>query len=243
MRAYADISTAWQRLATYLGADFRPELTHFTTLRTFLDTEWARLGDAFYKQSVGYLYDLTHFHYMRVKDPFFTFLLEFAREHSITDIADVGCGIALDTQALLQADLDVHGYDLDNPSLDYARWRLNRDLNEAHRIHALDQLPGRRHQLAYAVDVLGHAEDPADLIELLFTTADYVFLNLAPHDPDHRHGRADLHPVLNHQRVLADLSKYGDLIRLGTQPPNVLTVWRSHYQRQLHTHATPTPIR
>lgn len=231
MRAYADISTAWQRLATYLGTGFRPELTDFTTLRTFLDTEWAHLGDAFYKQSVGYLYDLTHFHYMGVKDPFFAFLLEFAREHSITDVADVGCGIALDTQALLQAGLDVHGYDLDNPSLDYARWRLNRDLDAAHRIDALHQLPGRHHRLAYAVDVLGHAEDPPDLIELLFTTADYICLNLAPHDPDHRYGPADLHPVLDHERVLADLSKHGDLVRLGAQPPNVLTVWRSDVRR------------
>lgn len=231
MRAYADISTAWQRLATYLGTGFRPELTDFTALRAFLDAEWTHLGAAFYGQSVGYLYDLTHFHYMGVKDPFFSFLLEFAHEHGITDIADVGCGVALDTQALLQAGLDVHGYDLDNPCLDYARWRLNRDLDAAHRIHTLDHLLGERHEMAYAVDVLGHADDPPNLIELLFTAADYVCLNLAPHDPDHRYGPADLHPVLDHERVLADLSKHGDLVRLGTQPPNVLTVWRSDLRR------------
>ncbi|OLT41704.1 hypothetical protein BJF85_04610 [Saccharomonospora sp. CUA-673] len=228
MRAYADIATAWHRLATYVGTEFRPELTDFTTLRAFLDVEWTHLGAAFYRQSVGYLYDLTHFHYMGVKDPFFAFLLEFAHGHGIAEVADVGCGIALDTQALLQAGLDVHGYDLDNPCLDYARWRLDRDLDAAHRIHTLDHLSGQRHQLAYAVDVLGHADDPPGLIELLFTAADYVCLNLAPHEADHRYGPADLHPALDHQRVLADLSKHGDLIRLGTQPPNVLTVWRSH---------------
>lgn len=228
MRAYADISTAWQRLATYLGTGFRSELTDFTTLRAFLDAEWTRLGATFYRQSVGYLYDLTHFHYMGVKDPFVDFLLEFAHEHDITDVADVGCGIALDAQALLHTGLNVHGYDLNNPSLDYARWRLGRDLDAAHRIRALDHLADQRHQLAYAVDVLGHADDPPGLIELLFTAADYVCLNLAPHDPDHRYGPADLHPGLDHERILAHLSKHGDIIRLGTQAPNVLTLWRSH---------------
>nr|WP_255426818.1 class I SAM-dependent methyltransferase [Pseudonocardia sp. C8] len=215
-------------MATYLGTEFCPELTDFTVLRAFLDAEWTRLGAAFYEQSVGYLYDLTHFHYMGVKDPFFDFLLEFAHEHGITDVADVGCGIALDAQALLHTGLDVHGYDLDNPCLDYARWRLSRDLNAAQRIHALEDLINQRHQLAYAVDVLGHADDPPGLVELLFTAADYVCLNLAPHDPDHRYGPADLHPGLDHERVLADLSKHGDLIRVGTQAPNVLTLWRSH---------------
>lgn len=228
MRAYADIETAWQRLEDYLGAQFSSELTDFATLRKFLDAEWERLDNYFYEQSIGYLYDLTHFHYMPVKDPFFEFLLTFVRDHGITDLADVGCGIALDAQALLQTGLDVHGYDLDNPCLDYARWRLQHDLDAADRVRTLDDLTNRHHQLVYAVDVIGHAHHPSSLIAILFSAADYVCLNLKPHDPRHRYGTADLHPALDHERTLADLSKHGDLIRLGAQPPNVVTLWRSY---------------
>lgn len=228
MRAYADISSAWMRLSSYLGAGFRSELTDFAALRTFLDAEWAHLGDAFYQQSTGYLYDLTHFHFMDVKDPIFHFLLDFTRQHRISNVADIGCGIALDTQVLLHAGLDVHGYDLDNPCLAYARWRLDRDLDAGHRIHTLDNLATCRHQLAYAVDVLGHADDPHSLIETMFTAADYVCLNLAPHDLRHRYGPADLHPALDHERVLPEIGKHGELIRVQAQNPNVFAVWRSH---------------
>lgn len=228
MRAYADISTAWIRLASYLGTEFRPELTDFATLRAFLDAEWDRLGDTFYAQSTGYLYDLTHFHFMNVKDPIFRFLREFTHQHDITNIADIGCGIALDAQALLQAGLDVHGYDLDNPCLAYARWRLGHELDADHRVHTLENLITRHHQLAYAVDVLGHAHDPRSLIETMFTAADYVCINLAPHDPGHRYGPAALHPALDHECVLPEIGKHGDLIRLEAQHPNVLAVWRSY---------------
>lgn len=230
MRAYPDIEIAWQRLATYLGAQFRRDLTDFDALRVFLDREWDCLTPNFYDHSIGYLYDLTHFHYMGIKDTFFRFLQGFASEAGITDFADVGCGVALDVQALLARGYDVHGYDLDNPCLDYARWRLGRDLADFGRIHTLDQLVDRRHQLAYAVDVLGHADDPPRLIKMIFASADYVCLNLTPHDRRHRHGSADLHPSLDHQTVLEDLAKHGDLIRLGAQDANVITLWRSAVQ-------------
>lgn len=227
MRAYPDITTAWRRLATYLGPRFRRDLTHFDTLRAFLDSEFDRLGGEFYHHSIGYLYDLTHFHYTPVKDPFFDFLRRFADEHHITAVADIGCGVALDAQALLKTGLDVHGYDLDNPCLHYARWRLRRDLAASERIHTIDHLTDRHHQLAYALDVLGHTHDPPQLIETLFTAADYVCLNLAPHDPTHRFGPMDLHPALDHQRVLDQLTQHGELIRLGAQGPNVVTLWRA----------------
>src|SRR5919198_1316191 len=128
LRAYPDIDTAWARLATYLGERFQPELTDFETLRRYLDQEWRQLTPRFYEHSIGYLYDLTHFHYMGIKDGFYDFLLQFAGEQGITELADVGCGIGLDVQALLRAGYKVHGYDLDNPSLAYGRWRLDRDL-------------------------------------------------------------------------------------------------------------------
>ncbi|MCT9934598.1 hypothetical protein N5079_30770 [Planotetraspora sp. A-T 1434] len=103
VRAYPDIQMAGRRLAAYLGEHFDPTLTDFERLRRFLNQEWARLHPHFYERSIGYLYDLTWFHYMDAKDGFFRTLLDFADEHGLSRIADIGCGVALDAQALLQA--------------------------------------------------------------------------------------------------------------------------------------------
>ncbi|WP_329242997.1 class I SAM-dependent methyltransferase [Actinoallomurus sp. NBC_01490] len=226
-RAYPTITTAWQRLAEHLGDAFDLLLTEENALRPFLDEEWTRLQPDFYHHSHGYLYDLTLFHYSGIKDEFFQTLLDFASEHGITDIADVGCGIGLDAQALLISGHDVHAYDLDNPSLAYARWRLDRDLGAANRTHTLADLAKGHHDMVYAVDVLGHATAPETLIDMLFTAGDYVALNLLPHDPRHRFGAADLHPGLDHSQILPLLSSRGAPLRLAASGQNVTAIWKS----------------
>jgi SAM-dependent methyltransferase len=227
LRAYPTIATAWQRLAEHLGNAFDPELTNDQALRPFLDQEWARLHPHFYRHSRGYLYDLTLFHYSGAKDGFFQTLIGFASEYGLTSIADVGCGIGLDAQALLVSGYNVHAYDLDNPSLTYAHWRLDRDLGTAARVHTLPDLANSRYDMVYAVDVLGHAADPAALIDLLFTAGDHVAVNLLPHDPRHRFGAADLHPSLDHSRILPLLNSRGVPLRLAASDENVVTIWRS----------------
>jgi hypothetical protein len=226
-RAYPWLATAWERLAAYLGDRFDPALTDFEVLRRFLDQEWARLGSRFYESSLGYLYDLTFFHYMDAKDAFFHLVTRFAEAHRITRVADIGCGIALDAQALIQAGYEVDGYDLENPSLAYARWRLDRDLPGSSRVWPITQLPGRRYPFAYAVDVIGHASDPLALIELMLSCADHVAINLPPHDPRHRHGPADLHPSLDHSRILPTVQKRATLITVVPCGHGVVTLWRS----------------
>jgi len=226
-RAYADLRVAWERLAAYLGGKFDPGLTDFGALRQFLDREWARLGPRFYESSTGYLYDLTHFHYMDAKDAFFQLVTGFAEANGITRVADVGCGIALDAQALIHAGYDADGYDLDNPSLAYARWRYRRDVAGKNRLLPISELPGRRYQLAYAVDVVGHANDPAALIRLMFSIADHVAFNLPPHDPRHRYGPADLHPALDHTRILPIVQEQATLIAVAASAQSVTTLWRS----------------
>jgi hypothetical protein len=225
-RAYPCLPAAWERLAAYLGDRFDPALTDFEALRRFLDQEWARLGSRFYESSIGYLYDLTFFHYMDAKEDFFRLVTGFAEANGVTRIADVGCGIALDAQALTQAGYETDGYDLDNPSLAYARWRLARDLPGRNRALPISQLPGRRYQLAYAVDVIGHASDPLALIELMLATSEHMAINLPPHDPRHRHGPADLHPSLDHARILPVIQDKATLLTVAPSGPTVITLWR-----------------
>lgn len=227
LRAYPAVADAWQPLASYLGERFDPALTDPQVLRRFLDQEWARLRPRFYQRSVGYLYDLTLFHYSGAKDGFFQTIIDFAGEHGLTSIADVGCGIGLDAQALLCRGYDLDAYDLRNPSLAYARWRIAEEHGAGHRVFEVSELGRRRYDLAYAVDVLGHASDPAALIDRLFTVADHVAVNLLPHDARHRFGSADLHPGLDHARTLAQFSRRGDLVRLAVSGENTVSIWKA----------------
>jgi SAM-dependent methyltransferase len=231
--AYPGLPAAWERLAAYLGDRFDPALTDFESLRRFLDQEWSQLAPHFYESSLSYLYDLTFFHYMDAKDAFFRLVTGFAEASGITRLADVGCGIALDAQALNQAGYDVDGYDLDNPSLAYARWRLSRDLPGLGRVRPISQLPGRRYQLAYAVDVIGHASDPLGLVELMLATAEYVAVTLPPHDPHPRYGPADLHPSLDHARILPAIQQQATLLTVAAAGPAVITLWRSARHRDV----------
>jgi SAM-dependent methyltransferase len=226
--AYPEPSIAWARLATYLGDRFDPALTDFDTLRRFLDQEWHQLGPDFYRRSVGYLYDLTHFHFATAKRVFFETVVETVDDQKLARIADIGCGVALDAQALLQAGYDVHGYDLDNPSLAYARWRLARDCGASRIIHPIDDLAEARYDLVYAVDVIGHTPKPSALVARLMNVGAYVVVNLHEHARDPRFGPDDLHPSLDHAAVLAAFQEHGTLIRLTGGEGSTVTVWRSN---------------
>ncbi|MCK9872387.1 class I SAM-dependent methyltransferase [Nocardiopsis dassonvillei] len=219
--------TAWCRLSQYLGEDFQPRLLDFDELRRYLDREWYDLGPDFYTHSQGYLYDLTHFHYMEAKRTFLHALRAFADHHRLTAIADVGCGIGLDAQALLNAGYDVHAYDLDNPSLAYARWRFDKDVGADERLHGLPEFPQHDYDLVYAADVVGHSSDPDTTIVTLFQAGRYVCVTLPPHNSRHRYGPVDLHPQLDHGRVLPLMQRHGELVQIESTPGSTISFWRS----------------
>lgn len=226
LRAYPDLETAWGRLAAYLGPTFRPELTDYGACCAFVEEEFSQLGpEEFYHHSHGYLYELTHFHFSPYKDPFFAALTGFAEAHGLRDLADVGCGVGLDAQALLAAGYEVTLYDVDCPSLRYARWRLRRDRGTRGITRRLDDLGSARHDLAYAVDVLEHVPEPAAFIARLFAAADHVVVNLFEHDPGPWDGH-DMHFPLNHGTLLPLFGQYGELVQVGISGATVVTVWR-----------------
>lgn len=227
IRAYPDIDTAWTRLREFAGESFRAELTDYGACCSFVEEEFARYGPAdFYTRSVGYLYELTHFHFMPHKDVFFDMVIRFATEHGLEDIGDIGCGIGLDAQALIGSGVKVALYDLPSPSLDYARWRLEADVGLAGVVRPLGVLGDEHHDLIYAVDVLEHIPDPAAQLPQLFRAADFVAVNLFPHDLGPWDGR-DMHYPLDHWRLLPEFSRHGDLMEVATAGETICTLWRS----------------
>ncbi|WP_165984064.1 bifunctional 2-polyprenyl-6-hydroxyphenol methylase/3-demethylubiquinol 3-O-methyltransferase UbiG [Streptomyces sp. YIM 98790] len=226
LRAYGDIGPAWQRLAAYLGEDFRSGLTDFEACCTFVEKEFARYGpEEFYRSSNGYLYELTHFHFSPYKDDFFRMVTRFADAHGLRTLGDVGCGVGLDAQALMRAGYQVSLYDMPCPSLDYAAWRLQQDMGTKDVTFPLDHLGGRRLDLVYAVDVIEHIPDPAAFAGRLFGAADYVAVNFFPHDPRPWDGK-DMHYPENHWTLLPAFGRHGELLEAGISGATVGTMWR-----------------
>lgn len=226
-RAYPDIDTAWERLRQFTGHAFRDELTDYERCCSFVETEFAQYGPHdFYRRSTGYLYELTHFHFMPYKDPFFRMVTRFAAAHGLTDLGDVGCGVGLDAQALSMAGFGVTLYDFPSPSRDYAAWRLQADCGRAGVIRSLDELGSARHALVYAVDVLEHVPDPLAQLPHLLRAADFVAVNLFGHDPNPWDGK-DMHYPLNHWQLLPEFSRDADLVEVGTSGDTVCAIWRT----------------
>ncbi len=227
LRAYPDIDTAWDRLRQFVGHAFREELTDYEACCSFVEAEFARHGPGvFYRESIGYLYELTHFHFMPHKDPFFRMVTRFAAAHGLTNLGDVGCGVGLDAQALCMAGFDVTLYDFPSPGRRYAAWRLQADQGVAGVTRSLDELGSVRHDLVYAVDVLEHVPDPLAQVPYLLRAADFVAVNLFGHDSSPWDGK-DMHYPLNHWQLLPEFSQGAELVEVGTSGDTVCTVWRT----------------
>lgn len=227
LRAYPDIDTAWSRLKEFTGNEFKGELTDYGTCCSFVEAEFARYGPRdFYRRSTGYLYELTHFHFMPHKDPFFRMVTRFAAEHGLRDLCDVGCGVGLDAQALSDAGFGVTLYDFPSPSRDYAAWRFEADRGVSGVTRSLGDLGTVRHELLYAVDVLEHVPGPEAQVPLLLRAADFVAVNLFGHDLGPWDG-SDMHYPLNHWRLLPEFSRGAELVEVGASGDTVCTLWRT----------------
>jgi SAM-dependent methyltransferase len=226
IRAYPLIATAWGRLATYLGTDFDPELTDGARCCDAVDAEFARYGEQFYERSEGYLYELTRFHYSGFKDRFFGVVRQAASRLGLQRLADVGCGVGLDAQALVGLGYGVSLFDLDCPSRRYAAWRLARDGFSDVSVRGLSELGTDRFDLAYAVDVLEHVPDPQRFIAGVFAAANYVCVNIFEHDPSPWDGR-DMHYPLDHWSVLPEFTRHGILTQVEISAGTVTTLWQS----------------
>lgn len=174
VRAYPSIDLAWQRLADFLDGDFDLSLTDYGRCCTFVEDEFVRLGSDFYGQSIGYLYDLTHFHFSAHKDMFFDVVTQAATDFNIQNLGDAGCGVGLDAQALASSGYDLTLYEIESPSTRYAKWRLSKDGHETTGMRAMGDLGTVRHDLVYAVDVLEHIPDPELFVPRLFAAGRYV---------------------------------------------------------------------
>lgn len=186
-------------LRAYLGDAYdHQRLVHYEAQ---LETELAVIGDeqALYRQSTGYLYNLTAFAMTGTKDPYRAWIDEALPAGG--RLVDVGCGIGADGLALMRGGGHTVTFaDFDNPSVAYLRTRLAvlGAAGAGAQIVDLDReaLPAG-HDLAYAFDVLEHVEEPLALLASMEAAAGLVLVNLLEPEP----GETALH----HELPVSDL--------------------------------------
>jgi SAM-dependent methyltransferase len=188
-------------LREYLGSAYEhSRLVHW---HEQLEDEARAIGDEarLYRESEGYLYNLTAFAMSQTKVPYLDELVRAVPRGA--RLLDVGCGIGSDGLALLEAGYDVAFADFDNPSTRYLRWRLERRGLSA-PVHDLDSgpLPGGL-DLAYAFDVLEHVEDPFALLGAMEAAAGLVCVNLLDTGPEDTilHRELPIEPIVAHARA------------------------------------------
>lgn len=211
MPATLDPAREEAELREYLGKDF--DLQRLQGSWALLDEEYAAIGDeqAFYRTSVGYLYNLTAFAMTATKIPYLEELERLVRPGA--RLLDYGCGIGSDGLLLLEAGYRVEFADFDNPSVEYLRWRLARRGLHA-PVHDLTQSVPDGFDGAYAFDVIEHVEDPFAFLEAMERRAALVCVNFLEPEP----GDQDLHHDLPIRELVdhaaaRDLQRYAVLHR------------------------------
>jgi hypothetical protein len=225
-RAYPSIEQAWQRLAEFLGDGFDARLTDPKNFETLVESEFDKYGQKFYTLGTGYLYELTHFHYTSHKDAFFQMVRGAVRRFGLSDVADVGCGVGLDAQALCETGARLALYDFPSISREYAAWRIARDSGGHFCVSDLDDLGKVRHSMVYAVDVLEHCAAPFEFLDRLFEVGQWVCFNIFPHDGERWDGK-DMHFPQDHNSLLPFCSQRGELYQVAGTGDTVAMLWRS----------------
>jgi SAM-dependent methyltransferase len=184
-------------LRAYLGDAY--DHRRLVEYHSQLEEELARVGDEgrFYRTSEGYLYNLTAFAMTPTKAPYREALQSLVPPGA--RVLDYGCGVGSDGLALLEAGYRVAFADFDNPSTRYLRWRLERR-GLAAGVYDLDRAPPPSgFDLAFAFDVVEHADDAVALLEEMEARADVVLVNLLDPVP----GETALHRELAVDELLA----------------------------------------
>ncbi len=188
-------------LAAYLGDAY--DEGRLRRWREQLEEEVARVGDeaTLYRTSEAYLYNLAAFAMTGTKDPYLSELVRAVPRGA--RLLDYGCGIGSDGLLLLEAGYRVEFADFESPSTRYLRWRLQRRSLGA-VIHNLDAgPPPGGYDLAFAFDVIEHADDPEGLLGLLEAQAGLVLVNFLESAP----GETVLHRELDVPALLARISR------------------------------------
>jgi glycosyltransferase involved in cell wall biosynthesis len=129
--------------------------------------------DRFYEDHKYYVHELTHWHTnFPYRMQWTEQIVAFASKMGLRKALDFGCGIATDGLSLAELGMDVHLLEVGREQRRYISWKIAK--------YGLDNAklwgkPDNDYDLAILCDVIGHVDDPIDVIKTLARCSRYVF--------------------------------------------------------------------
>ena len=223
-------------LREYLGSAY--DHARLVRWQEQLEEEAAGVDEAtLYRTSSAYLYNLTAFAMTGTKAPYLDAVR--AAVPAGASILDYGCGIGSDGLALLEDGYRVTFADFANPSAAFLRWRLERRGFTAPVLDLdTDAVPGG-FDLAFAFDVLEHADDWRAVLGAMEGAARLVCVNALETSPDETvlHRELPVRSVVRHaaaRRLVAYARLHGGRSHLlvydtrpARGPARLVSAWRA----------------
>ena len=150
-------------LAEYLGLEKEEVALRLKTASEDIAIDFLKVNpqneedrEEWYRETDGYLYDLTNFTAIRLQNGQIDEIVSIAKGR----VLDWGCGIAEPSIRCARKGLDVTAVDLEgSKTLEYARWRFKK-----HNVDMKTEIEGK-YDTIICLDVLEHMEEPMGLID------------------------------------------------------------------------------
>ena len=197
-----------------------------------LPGEWERVVDgsrasieAFYDQSVTYLYDLMWWHNLEVDDDPLAYVmaLRLAEREGCHRSLDFGGGVGSGSILFARHGMEVTYADLSSVALAFSKWRFElRGLSVKMIDTKVEPLPSESFQIVTALDTLEHLVDPVETIEQLWKCLEpggvlFGRFNTRPEDTRPQHIVRDFGPTLERMSALGFVEVWRDNWRWGHQ--------------------------
>lgn len=170
---YARDTLGYLELKAYLGSNFQ----------TDFDSSWALAHEwndrnpsskaqieAFYQQTPFYLYNLLIWQESGQRPPYVSRALSALQFHQSKVICDFGCGIGNDGLILLEKGYDVIFCDINDVSIEFLKWRLDRRKLVA-RVVRPEELSTISFDTLWSTDVIEHLPFPQETLGPLLDSA------------------------------------------------------------------------
>jgi 2-polyprenyl-3-methyl-5-hydroxy-6-metoxy-1,4-benzoquinol methylase len=174
--------------------------------------------EAFYDESMSYIYDLMWWHNLQDDDDPLAYVLalRFANRQGWHRCLDFGAGVGSGSILFARHGMEITNADISSALLAFNRWRFElRHLPVAVIDTKVSGLPPESFQMVTAMDTLEHLADPVETVERLWECLEpggvlYGRFNTKPNDNRPQHIVRDFGPTLERMKALGFVEVWRD---------------------------------
>ncbi|MEX0896396.1 MAG: methyltransferase domain-containing protein [Patescibacteria group bacterium] len=161
-------NAGYSELKEYFGEEFKP----YYDSSWAIAEKWVSLNPTtdeqianFYKKNIDYISNLVIWHESGDRSITDDLLKKLVNKYNIQSVIDFGCGVGTDGIRFEKLGLDVAYVDYDCPSIDFLKWRIQKNNLKGVIYNVETDFEYPSHDLFWAIDVLEHLPDPIKIIE------------------------------------------------------------------------------